>query len=276
MAYESLRGLPAFLRFLATFPAPDEVARAMMCGPLVEFDTRLVVLVDHDGNGALLPCGWSRRLPDLSAVLPPIAVTADVPLAQAFRDAEPVTINAGAAGLPLLGTLLGAGDPPPPVDPTRSAAEADPAPAAPLTPVDAAVAAPITAQGRSVGAFLAALGHAVELDDGPLLGGLSAALGLWLTHPTRVGRRAEAVGGFTLSSRQSAVLWGLAAGRTAKGIAADHGCSESTIKLEISRLLRLLGASDRHQAVRTARTLGLLDDAGAGVTAGGRAPAASR
>ncbi len=63
-----------------------------------------------------------------------------------------------------------------------------------------------------------------------------------------------------LGERERAVLRGLASGATNKEIAAGAGVSVSTVKNQVSSLLRKLGAANRSEAVARAFRLGLLAD----------------
>jgi len=61
-----------------------------------------------------------------------------------------------------------------------------------------------------------------------------------------------------LTSRQEQVLALLGEGRTNKEIANNLGLSEYTIKIHVTAILKLLGATNRTQAVIEAKRLGLL------------------
>ena len=61
-----------------------------------------------------------------------------------------------------------------------------------------------------------------------------------------------------LTKRQNEVLHLLAQGKSNKQIAYEIGVSEATVKLHINALLRVLGATNRTQAVITAQKIGFL------------------
>ncbi|MDI6901592.1 MAG: response regulator transcription factor [Anaerosomatales bacterium] len=63
-----------------------------------------------------------------------------------------------------------------------------------------------------------------------------------------------------LGERERAVLRGLASGATNKEIAAEAGVSVSTVKNQVSSVLRKLGVANRSEAVARAFRLGLLAD----------------
>ena len=62
----------------------------------------------------------------------------------------------------------------------------------------------------------------------------------------------------TLTNRQSQVLNLVAQGMSNKQIAYEMGVSEATVKLHINALLRSVGATNRTQAVITAKKMGII------------------
>ena len=75
---EPLRGLPAFLRYLGTFPAPDDLAQAIVHGPLCAFEATDALIMRDDGAGCLIPHGWNRSIEALGGRIPPIPVSSAV------------------------------------------------------------------------------------------------------------------------------------------------------------------------------------------------------
>jgi len=206
-----------------------------------------VILMRGDGAGSLIPDGWNRSAETLAGRIPPIPVASELPIARAYRDGEPLEVEANRLhaefpAMPYLEALIG--------DDHMPRAEV-------------LIAAPVTCQGRSVGGYAAWSAQRLQPDDLPLLGAISAALGLWMTHPL-AGPRRPAPGreARLLSERQVAVLRLVSEGRTNKAIAETLGYSESTVKLELSRIMDVLKAQDRQQAVHVARNLRLLDVSG--------------
>jgi len=243
--YESLRGMPALLRYLGTFPDPDAVAHALVAGPMAGFEASDVVLMREDGTGSLVPLGWNRSIESLGGRVPPIPIASDLPIAQAYREGETVAVaaedlHARFPGMPYMEALVGS----------------DRMPRARQM-----VAVPITCMGRSVGGFGAWVNRAITADDLPLLSALSSALGLWMTH-----QRAERSSGghharaHLLTKRQVDILRLVGKGKTNRTIAAQLGYSESTVKLEVSRILEVLRARDRQEAVHVARSLQLIEE----------------
>lgn len=245
MSYESLRGLPALLRYLGTFPDPDGVAHALVAGPMAGMEASDVLLMREDGQGHLVPLGWNRSIDALDGRVPPMPIAADLPIAQAYRDSEPISVSsehleADYPGMMLVQALVGS----------------DRMPKAQFL-----VAAPITCMGRSVGGFGAWVNRDLTADDLPLLGALSCALGLWMTnHRTEHAARGHGSAAHLLTERQMEILSLVDLGKTNRAIATQLGYSESTVKLEISRILEVLRARDRQDAVHIAQSLHLLGD----------------
>jgi len=251
MDRQSLRGLGGLLGYLSTLPGPDGVALALTNGPLAAFGARVAVLFRHSGD-VLLPWGWSRQLPDVTTVLPPVSVGSPFPAARACRELETVVteqseIRAAGAEWGFLGDLLAASD-------------------RPSDPDARLLTVPLIREGRGVGAVMASITGPLVHEDGPLFSALGAALGLWIAYPASPanGSGNGTHDDLALTPRQVRLLEGVAAGHSTAEIAASLGFSESTVKFEVSRLMRLLRAPNRQAAVRTARTLGLLADSSVG------------
>jgi len=240
---EPLRGLPAFLRYLGTFPAPDDLAQAIVHGPLCAFEATDALIMRDDGAGCLIPHGWNRSIEALGGRIPPIPVSSALPIAQACREGEPVIIHSDRLhedypAASIIEALVGA----------------DRMPRGNLL-----VAAPITCQGRGVGGFAAWVNTGISSDDLPLLAALSSALGLWLTHPASGAlAKGRVRPDHLLSARQILILRMVGQGATNRAIAAHLGFSETTTKLEISRTMSALKARDRLGAAQVASNLGIL------------------
>jgi len=240
-----MRGVPALLRYLGTFPDPDSVAHALVGGPLAALEASDVILMREDGKGSLIPLGWNRSMERLDGRVPPIPIAADLPIAHAYCEGEPLVVptkdlKATYPGMAYLQELVGS----------------DRMPLARYL-----IAAPITCMGRSVGGLGAWVERPMSTDDVPLMSALSCALGLWMTHHrTEQGLNGYGSPSRLLSDRQLSILQLVAQGRTNRAIAAQLGYSESTVKLEISRALESLRARDRMDAVHVARSLHLLPD----------------
>jgi len=241
---ESLRGMPALLRYLGIFPDPDGVAHAMVAGPLASLEATDVLLMRQDGDGALVPLGWNRRIEAIDGRVPPMSIASELPIARAYREGEPIAIStehlhADFPGMAYIEALVGSDR---------------------MPQANYLIAAPITCMGRSVGGFWAWVNQGLSADDLPLLSALSSALGLWMTHHRHEqANRPQASPTHLLTARQLEILRRVAEGKTNRVIAGQLGYSESTVKLELSRTLDVLRARDRQEAVHVARSLHLLD-----------------
>lgn len=100
----------------------------------------------------------------------------------------------------------------------------------------------------------AALARLLASEPDPALHGTATQLQEVLGH---VSGRREAISNFT--ERERAVLSRLD-GHRDKDIAADLGISPDGVRYHVRRLFAKLGARNRHDAVRRARTVGLLPD----------------
>jgi len=122
------------------------------------------------------------------------------------------------------------------------------------------VSAPVIGGGRTLGAYTAA--SPVQRDWSPLdFGALSTighALGMWLTHPDSGLPDESTAPRAGLSARQADILARVATGMGNAAIAAALGCSESTVKAEIGRAMRSLGADSRAAAAERALATGLI------------------
>jgi DNA-binding CsgD family transcriptional regulator len=123
------------------------------------------------------------------------------------------------------------------------------------------VSAPLMSAGAAVGAYN--LICDADATWGPqeiaVVGAVGNALGLWLTHPDSGLPSPDPRDRPVLTARQRRILALAAAGRTNVAIGATLGYSTSTVKQELQRAARSLGASSRANAIDRARELGLLE-----------------
>lgn len=244
-------GLPQFLRFLASLPAPNPVARALHLGPLLGFhagsasivrveEEMLVLCGAHGYTDAevdrywrvplSIPTPYSRcvleaevQIDDLEAVLEEfVSLQVDQDLWRGFLD------------------RFGPGQ---------------------------VVSAPVILQGTVVGAFggITTTKREWSTSDIAVLDGISSALGLWLTHPDTPVPDPDRFTGLDaaalhLTDRQLRILQLVEEGRSNTSIAHVLGYSVSTVKQELQRSMRAMRVSDRSSAAERARHLGLLTD----------------
>jgi DNA-binding CsgD family transcriptional regulator len=114
---------------------------------------------------------------------------------------------------------------------------------------------PIVLQGTVIGAFGGITRSKREWNslDFAVLDGISAALGLWMTHPDTVVTAPDRLA-------QASILRLVESGRSNTSIAMTLGYSVSTVKQELQRTMRAMRVSDRLEAAARARSLGLLSE----------------
>jgi DNA-binding CsgD family transcriptional regulator len=240
-------GLPQFLRYLTTYPAPRDLLEALHRGPLGAYGIRCSMLWEMRGDDlvALASIGHSREEFDRYAILP---LSLDLRIARAV-EAQTVIVDS------------------------------DPEALAPRNLIDndiwtriidrfeaaAVLRMPIVHGGRSVGALGAIFDQTWPGDDtsAAVLGSLSPALGLWLTNP-RSGltggatRRQTREWSLAFTVRQREILRQVELGRSNPAIAADLHVSASSVKQDLQRCMQALRSEDRLAAAARARSLGLL------------------
>lgn len=245
----ALGHLPRLLRLLADFPHPDIVARALADGPLSEFGAiHATILVPREN--ALVTSGVSHAmLADLTR-FEAYPLNLDLPVVKAFTTAETQIVPMQQIWkLPAARAYRN----------LETDIRADP-------DVGVFVTSVITCGGSRVGAWWAVCKERQTWGstDHALISAVSAALGIWLTHPdsgiTDVISQRPNIGMLHLTPRQQEVLLMVEHGKTNAAIAAALGFSQSTIKLELHRILETLRTATRESAAVLARSYGLLPD----------------
>jgi len=126
--------------------------------------------------------------------------------------------------------------------------------------------APIVMNGVAVGAYSVFLPEDYKLTsvDYAVYGGIGALLGLWMTHKDQIRSMERMKFQFIeetpvrLTDRQAAILSLVEEGRSVGSITRMLGYSQSTIRQELQRAMKILRVTDRTEAVRKARELGML------------------
>ncbi len=249
---DHLRPSPQFWTFLAAFPHPVTVPRAMALGPLSNFDAKGAFLAFPHEAGYLRTMGgfgFTDEEMDRYAVVP---LSMPSPMAEAFLSSE-VSIMP-FADLPATYEVVR-------VDPEIWNEMAD------RFGEGDVVHVPVTAQGTTLGVlgFYTSERRIWTSKDVSYLEGLCAAVGIWATHPLSGVQTPEIwrpVGEtmLVLSDRQRVILRMVEGGKSNAAIAIALGYSPSTVKAEIQKVLRALKVNDRIAAAVRARELGLLDD----------------
>lgn len=244
-------GLPQLLRFLGTLPPPEAVARALLLGPMANFNTAAVSLTRVSGE-ALELLGTSGYTPGEVDGYWKVPLSVLTPFSRCVREAE-VTIDEIEEVTTQFEALR--------VDMDLWAGFMA------RFGIGQVISAPIILQGTVIGAFGGITRSKREWGslDFAILDGISSALGLWMTHPDTPSPRTDRLANKSatllhLTGRQKQILRLVEVGKSNTGIAMAMGYSVSTIKQELHRVMRAMGASERAEAANRARSLGLLDD----------------
>ena len=243
--------LPQFLRYLSTLPLPDATARALRLGPMSNFGTEAVSIVRIAGESLELvgTHGYEQAEVDRYSVLPlsvPTPFSRSVLQGEALIDELEDVVSTFEA-LQMDADLwsgfverFGPGQ---------------------------VINSPIVLQGTVIGAFggITRSKRPWNSLDFAVLDGISAALGLWMTHPDTAVAVPDRLsppsnGSMHVTDRQSAILRMVESGRSNTSIAMTLGFSVSTVKQELQRTMRAMRVSDRLEAAARARSLGLLGE----------------
>lgn len=244
-------GLPQFLRFLANLPAPDNVARALLLGPMSTLDTGAVSITQVRGEALELNGTYGYTPGEVDGYWR-VPLSVPTPFSRCVREAE-VVIDEIEEVTTRFEALQ--------VDEGMWQGFMD------RFGVGQVISAPIVFQGTVIGAFggITRSKRRWTSLDFALLDGISSALGLWMTHPDtpttrtdRLLRRDEGI--LHVTQRQQQILRLVEIGKSNTAIALALGYSVSTIKQELQRVMRNMGVSDRVDAAARARSLGLLTD----------------
>lgn len=243
-------GLPQFLSFLSTLPAPDPVARALCLGPMASFDVGAVSLTRVESD-ALELHGTHGYTPGEVDGYWRVPLSVPTPFSRCVNEAEVLVDDIETVTMRFDALRVDEGL-------WQGFME--------RFGIGQVISAPILLQGTVIGAFggITRSKRAWSSLDFALLDGISAALGLWMTHPDAPSLRSDRLdrneGGLLyLSARQQEILRLIEVGKSNTAIAIALGYSVSTIKQELQRIMRAMGAADRLEAARRARSLGLLD-----------------
>lgn len=224
--------LSVFLAFLGSGSQPDAVVRSMLDGPLAAFAATAAALQVARGPD-LVTVGAAGDVSGNEVACGSVPLTANVPVVRAFHAGHSIITTASE----LRSTQPGADS-------------------------GTLVSSVITTRGCRVGTWWTICDDRTQWTpaDLALLDGISAALGLWLTHPDidRAHALQSSRSGFRISVRQQQILLLIEEGKTTTAIATALGYSESTIKLDLRGVLDKFGVHNRHDAVRAARTYDLL------------------
>jgi DNA-binding CsgD family transcriptional regulator/AcrR family transcriptional regulator len=242
--------LTAFVELLASEPAPDVVVRSAVAGCLKSFAPALASLhrlSPEDGSiHTLAAFGYP---PEVMGRFTRFDATLPLPVSETLRDNRTIIVSIAEIfdRFPLL-------------RPTDGSDDAFMGQHAHLE----AVFLPVTVQGRSeaVFSFVGTVHGLCSHRDLLKVRGVTSALSLWLARSALATTASQShFGGSppaTLTERQLGVLTLVADGMSNDQIADALGCSRSTVKADLQRIMFTLATRTRTQAVERAQQLGLL------------------
>lgn len=247
MKVGSLLGIPAFLRVVTSFPAPEIVLAAAMEGPLKQFSPCACRVMALDGEDLITVITHGHSVEEIDRYLI-IPRSSPVRTWQAIDAGSPVVTHHHALAPQADGVDAGFKDSI--VKRTRALS---------------VVRARLDLGDRPIGAVGLLTLAPWSGEGGQVLDVVLGALAWWLAHPlsgcaARVAA-ARTRGGavpMVMTEREQLILSRVALGESNKDIAAAMGLSVSSVKADLSSLIRTLGASNRRDAVARARQGGLL------------------
>lgn len=244
---EPYGGIPILLEVISSSPHPDEVARAIVEGPGVRVGATCASVL-WAGSDKLVILGSHGYLPAELEGMVTIDLLGDYPLAQAFRESEPIIVPSSQVEVRY-------------VAPRRP--ESRWQQLKKRFPNGDHVNAPIISDGRTIGGFTLNCPQSRPWSslDIAALDAISHILGMWMTHPDSglpQDTDRAAITRDDLSPRQRRILALVEQGRTNASIAHALGISVSTVKQELARAMTILEEPDRHAAAARAAGLGLL------------------
>lgn len=252
LAGDVLRPSPQLWVFLAAFPHPITVPRALVRGPLSNFSAAAGFLSfpTHGGNLRTMGAyGYTVEEMDRYALVP---VSISSPVTDAYKESQVgiISFKEMLDGYDFIG-----------VDPDLWDGMKD------RFGDGDVVHVPVTAQGTTLGVlgFNTTERRAWSSQDIAYLEGLCAMIGIWATHPLSGVQTPEiwrpvSENTLVITARQQEILRLVEAGKSNAAIALTLSFSPSTVKAELQRVLRALRVNDRAAAAARARELGLLDD----------------
>ena len=245
----SLGGLPQFIEYASTYPAPGALLRALQAGPLARRGMVagfIWVLVDGTHLVSIANTGWTRDLIDRYSILP---LELDVAAVNSVKEDRSIVDNAEDFGQTYLSSID-----------DRFLTE--------RFQERGAVSA-ITTPLRHAGIVVGNLGFVtdrtwVDDDEGrALLTCLGNVIGLWATHPhshamespSAVSQREWSL---AFTPRQKEILGLVGEGLSNTDIARRLIVSNSSVKQDLHTAMRALRTHSRMSAYERAVDLGLL------------------
>lgn len=238
------------MRFMSTFPDPQEICEALLAGPLANFQAKSVNMFLKTQNNTFKIAGTTGITAPLVPRYTEFSGALVTPVQVCVSESEIVTT-----------TMLRQLDEYPSLGVDRDMWER-------VINVEGDLRVdtiPIISNGKAIGAFdMFSDGPEPSRKDYTFLEALGHLLGVWATHPlTDNGLDSHFTPNsdefaFMLNERQLQILELVDAGRSNAAIATILGYSQSTVKQELQRSMRVLRTNERQEAARLARELGLL------------------
>lgn len=243
---------PQFVNFLATYPPPQQVFAALVQGPLAQFNVTSAHLFSVDSPNSLVLTGTTAQNSQGALRYRSIPRSIDMPMTKALRELsiEVILLTQMLEDYPSIK-----------MDESIWLSELE------LNGEQNVISSPIISRGIGIGAFafLTPADHVWTPSDHAFLSGLSSLLGLWLAGLNSINETSkfqqdpEIDVPLNLGSRQLQILRLVEQGRSNASIAFTLGYSESTVKQDLQRAMKILRTKDRLDAAIQARNLGMQD-----------------
>ena len=237
-----------FLQFLTAFPDPNQVAQAIVKGPLAQFGCQSLTIWIESNFEELICVGFYGLENYAFERYSRLSLHVEAPITESFISSSPVILPVSTVlqAYPHLTVDSDFWE-----DVTTKNGNGD------------VGQMPIIANGVPIGAFAFLCDRLNEWDQRGLsvLNGLAASLGLWISNPQSAVLSdvpANNHEGLALTPRQVDILLLVREGRSNAAIAARLGFSQSTVKQEIQRVMKRLNSHRRIDAVHKAEALQLL------------------
>jgi DNA-binding CsgD family transcriptional regulator len=244
----TLAGIPQFVRYLSAFPPASRVVEAALRGPLSHVGGRTLFLWQVRDGDILTAVGAYGHTAEEIGRYAQVPLSLDGLSARAVHSHATVVKDLSSADLSLLSRL-------------------DDAMLQGLisrTGARYGVNVPVIHAGDVVGAYGVSVDQTWDATAiAPLiLDAVASALATWMTHPRSEVSRVEITGphdwSLAFTARQKEALRLVDAGMSTPSIATTLGVSESSVKADLQQAMRALRTSERREAARRARSLGLL------------------
>lgn len=243
-----LRGLPQFLQYVRTYPAPEPLMTALARGPLATYGARTGNLWALEGDELVSIARFGATVEE-SERYARIPLSLDFDICAAVQTGQAVIGSPHEVGDTRVGIIDG--------DFWNALVD--------RVGGQTLVSVPLVVGGEPVGGFgfLTDVPWPGDQASSDVLGILAGVLALWLTHPLSPIPASDPLAGqgqwsFVLTKRQVEIMHRVEQGWPTRRIALELGISESTVKQDVQHVMRSMRTSDRLAAAERARLLGLM------------------